>query len=331
MRKPRVLYVDPYPTAHSETYISGEAAWLRENGAEIAFWARGPRVAPGPDDERLPGSLAEAIAKFQPDVLHLYAHLRPVAVGAFANDVLFPTGVPVTIRGHSYGFDPEVLPRLKDAARIWLFPQHAATTDQGNVEALPVSYNTKLYFVPDTRDATVVRAGAARAGKGMEEFLRIAALCPSVKFVLVATGADSDYLYALKQKASSNTIVHLHVPADQAAAILRRARICLRGHDVNSHAYGMPISIAEAMGAGIPVVARAAEPNSPSRFGPEDYVGDAGFFYRTEEEAADLVQRIMAWSADERAAAQQRALVQARRYRNDVVLPRMAEVWRSLI
>lgn len=332
MRQPRVLFVDPYPRAYCETYISSEAAWLKKNGVNIASWSRGERVTPGVDDDRILGSLAEACAAFNPDILHLYAHLRPAEVVSFVRAELLPTGRPFTIRGHGYGFDTETIPELHEAARIWLFPHHAAALGaQDNVEVLPVSYDPTLYFPPDTRNPVVVRAGAARAGKGLEGFLRVAALCPSVAFVLIVTGADSDYLYGLAHQATANVTVHMHLPAAKAAEIVRHARVCLRGHDLNSHSFGMPISLAEAMGAGLPVVVRAADPASPSRFGPEEYVSDAGFLYRTEEEAAEIVERVMHWSVAERADAEQRALARARLYRADVVLPRMVEVWRELI
>lgn len=325
----RVLCVDPHPTAHSETYISSEMAWMQRHGVEVGFWAKGGRFAPGPAVRAVSGPLMQAVVTFRPNVLHFYTHVHPDTVEPFINDLL-STGLPVTIRGHSYGFNVSVYQQLRAVARIWLFPHHAALVEQENVEPLPVTFDQMLYY-PEEPERRVVRAGAARPGKDVEGFLRVATLCPSVPFVLIVTGADTAYLETVQAQAPANVRVHLHLPHASAAALMRRSWVCLRSHDTLAHAYGMPISIAEAMGSGLPVIARAADPESPSRFGPESYIGDAGFYYETHEEAAQLVRQIIEWPRETWNAARNRSLKQAEKYRPDAVLPRVLQVWNELI
>jgi len=294
---------------------------MRKRGVEVKLWSELLRHAPGPADATsVPGTLSEAVAAFKPHVLHFCAHMSPTDVEPFANKLL-ETGVPVTIRGHSIGFSVEHYRRLRDVERIWLFPHHAAQIEQRNIESLSVSYDSALYY-PATPGRSVVRAGAAKAGKDLEGFLRVARLCADVDFTLIVTGSDDDYLHELAVQAPKNVTLHRHVPPAATAALVRQARVCLRGHDIQGHPYGMPISIAEALGAGLPIVARAG--------GPEKYVADAGMFYRTDEEAAAFVSDVMSWPAERWQEARARSLARAQRFDADLVLPRILYVWRHL-
>ena len=85
----------------------------------------------------------------------------------------------------------------------------------------------------------------------------------------------------------------------------------------------MPISIAEALGCGLPVIARS---------GPEarDYIGRSGQFYDTVEEAAQLVQGTIGWSRSEWDWARVAALQDATRYTADANLPQVLAHWGDL-
>lgn len=326
---PRVLCIDA-PIAYSETYTLTEIAWLRANGMEIALWMSGPRGAPGPTlGIELGGSLTDAITAFRPHVLHRWTHANPNVERETLRDIA-QRGLPFTIRGHSHGFSVPLYRELSTTAtRIWLFPHHVELVSQDNVEALPAVYDPTLFY-PEPPQDYVVRAGACRPGKDIEGFLRVAALAAPIEFVLIVTGADTHYIEAVVRRASSNVTVYTHLPQHKAAAIVRRARICLRSHDPRAHAYGMPVSIVEALGAGIPIVARAADPGEAARFGPETFVGDAGVFYRTEEEAAQLVADVFSWSATQHAHARKKAVERAQAFRTDRVLPRVLAAWQAL-
>lgn len=305
---------------------------MQRHGVEIGFWAADERYAPGPtayETHEVKGSLAQAVETFRPDVMNIYAHVHPTEVEELAQEAL-RLNVPLTIRGHSFGFNVAVCHRLRSIARLWLFPHHAELVDQENVEPLTVSYDPALYFPEEPAERFVIRSATARTGKDLEGFLRVATQCPSIPFVLIVTGGDNVYLEHLAALAPPNARLHFNLDMAAAAAIVRRGWVCLRSHDLDSHSYGMPVSIVEAMGAGLPIITRSGDPDSAARFGPEGYVGDAGLYYRTDEEAAKLVQEVIGWSRERWDQARLVSLKQADQYRADVVLPRMLAVWTGL-
>jgi glycosyltransferase involved in cell wall biosynthesis len=306
-----------------------EIAWLRAHNIEIALWTSGPRAAPGPTlGIELGGTLTEAVAAFKPDIMHRWTHANP-NVERVTAETIGQLGVPFTIRGHSHGFSVPLYRGLKSAARIWLFPHHAELVKQDNVESLPATYDPALFY-PEPPQEYVVRAGACRPGKDIEGFIRVAVLAPSIKFVLIVTGSNVRYIDAIVQQAPANVTVHVHLPRHEAARIVRRARLCLRSHDTRGHTYGMPVSIVEALGAGLPVIARRADRAEAARFGPETFIGDAGLLYQTEEEAAQLVQEVFSWPVEQYREARKRALARASGWRTDLILPRIQAVWREL-
>lgn len=327
----RVLYAYAYPIPYSETYARVELTWMRAAGVDVHLWAASNQNVPSyplNTYETVGGPIEAVIDTFHPDVIH--THRIDTAIGVCK--VARARKIPLTIRGHSVDFDESRYRKLGDVARIWLFPHFAELLhDQANIESLPVAYDPKLAF-PEEPDARryVMRTGFGNSNKDVGGFVDVARLCPTIPFELVLTGPYEDYLSAIRKSAPANMCVRDGLTNEDAAEIVRRAWVCLRGHDVNAHPYGMPISIAEALGAGLPVVARSALPTSPSRFGPEKYIGDAGFTYRTKEEAATRVQEIVGWSRERWDEARNRSISRSQAYRTDIVLPRILTVWNEL-
>lgn len=335
----RVLVASLHPVPYCETYIRSEIDWLELQDVEFSWWAQCPatqRGYPSPEHALVGGLVSAAVERFKPDLVHVFK--LNTAADVLAEGI--NKKLPVTVRGHSIDFSVPRVRLLKAASRVWLFPHHAAwVCDQQNVEVLPVAYDPQRHY-PLTASATsspyVVRAAyGAPWGKGLDEFVEIARLCPDTVFKLavvpVGLPEHDRMLSELLNTAPRNVVVSFNLTNEDAAALVRKAKVCLRGHDPNSHAYGMPISIAEAMGAGLPIIARAGDEDTAAQLGPESFIGDAGFFYKTIEEGANLVREIMAWSPElYESHRQRRVLPRARLYRNDVVLPRVLDVWRSL-
>ena len=301
--------------------------WMRSQKVDVVFWSPEGRKAPGaPVEGELQGGTLEAVlAEVQPDIVHThkidFAHALP------------PLPVPLTVRGHICDFCVPYYESMERAARIWLFPHLAELLSVPNVEPLPAIYDTKLFFASEPQEPRyVVRLGVGNGYKDIEGFLVVARLCPEIPFVLALTGANpNNYIEHIAERAPPNMTLHRDLSNADAAELMKRAWVCLRSHDVNAHAYGMPVSIAEAMGSGLPIIARAADPDSPSRFGPEDFAGDAGFYYQMHEEAAQLVRQIIEWPRETWNAARLCSLMQAERHRPDKVLPRVLQAWRELI
>jgi hypothetical protein len=327
----RVLYASAYPLPYSESYTHTEIRWMQAQGVDVRLWAKSKANAPGyplAAHETVGGSIGRVIDEFRPHVIH--SHRVDSALAALPVAVKY--SIPLTVRGHSVDFAESDYRKLTGAARIWLFPHMAVLfPDQPNVEAMTVAYDSTLFYPeePDPR-RYVVRAGFCNTNKDVEGFLAVAKLCPGVAFELVVTGPYREFIEEVERTAPPNVRVHKTLTNEETAAIVRKAWVCLRSHDTTAHAYGMPISIAEAMGAGLRVVARAGDPSSPARFGPEDYIGGAGFVYRTSEAAAWAMRQTVGLSRADWEDARKCSLVRALRYRADVVLPRMLDVWLDL-
>jgi glycosyltransferase involved in cell wall biosynthesis len=312
--------------------MSTDLDWLAAHGVEFAWWTQIERIPAGdvlPKRLIVGGRVEDAIDRFKPDLIHVFkippAHVvLPVAI---------EHKLSMTVRVHSIDFSVPGVHALAKADRVWVYPEHTKWFTQPNVEALPVAYDP-TYFFPDANASVpyVVRAGSGAPGKGLEEFVEIAKLCPDIPFVLIVTRTKhEEYLRSVFASATNNLFVHWDLSNTASANLVRRARVCLRGHDPHSHTYGMPISIVEALGAGLPVIARAGDEDTAAQTGPEELLGDAGFFYHTAEEGADLVREIMAWSPELYQRHREiRALPRARLFRNDVVLPRVLAVWQEL-
>jgi glycosyltransferase involved in cell wall biosynthesis len=327
----RVLYVSAYPLPYSESYTHTEIRWMQAQGVDVRLWAKSRANAPGyplAAHETIGGSVSTVINEFKPHVIHSHRVDSALAVWPTAD----MRGIPLTIRGHSVDFAERDYRKLTGAARIWLFPHMAVLfPDQPNVEAMPVAYDSTLFYPeePDPR-RYVVRAGFCNTNKDVSGFMAVAQLCPTLAFELIVTGPYREFIEEVEAAAPPNVRMHKTKTNEEAAAIVRKAWVCLRSHDTGAHAYGMPVSIAEAMGAGLPVVVRARDPYGTARFGPEDYVGTAGCLYQTHVEGARFVHEAVGWARARWEKVRTETVMQAARYRADVVLPRMLDTWLDL-
>jgi glycosyltransferase involved in cell wall biosynthesis len=210
-------------------------------------------------------------------------------------------------------------------SRIWAFPHFSADVAHPKVQPLPPCYASEHFFPgePDESARQILRAGTALPGKGWEEFLEIARQCPEIRFAAALAVPDTRYADALVAAAPSNIRFYRDLQRDECAELMRSSWACLRAHDPASHRYGMPISIAEALGCGLPVIARRA-PEA------EAYIGAAGTYYSTLEESIAIVRDIVSWSRARWESARTLALSQARLYTADANLPRVLAHWREI-
>ncbi len=322
----RILYaLEDYPVI-SETYVETEIDYFLSQGIEIAAWCR--RLDPTRPPWRIPvfeGPLKSIVRVWKPQAVHV--HWFPIVPNVLVENV----GVPITVRGHSFEFSPGVVRGYAFDQRIsavFLFPhlvdQVFHGTDSGCVLPLPCAFSEQLFY-PDFKELkTVVRATAGLASKDVESFLDTAKLCPEAKFTLITSRPKEDggYLANLlgrNDSMGSPVRILVDVPREEAARIVRGSEICLRSNNPTGHPFGMPISIAEAMGAAaIPVVRNHAAARS--------YVGDAGLYFDTVPEAVARIREIL---ADAKFAGHLRALSidRAKQYASGVVLPKIIEVW----
>lgn len=322
----RVLFlVDCFPTI-SESYIRVELEYAVSNGVEIAVAAEkavgnGYPVPPGVKVFYGHDSIEQAKKAFEPDLIHV--HWANIAHRAYA------LGLPVTVRGHSFEWSPK-LSRLVAAQpemkKLFVFPgQFSKLAPSPKIASMPVAYSHYRFTDAGTPKRPIVfRAAAGLPGKGFEEFLEIAQRVRRMidcEFVLATSTPTPVYiahLVALNERLGCPVQLLMNLSHEECADWMREAKVVLRGHDPASHPYGMPVSIAEGMASGCIVVAKEC---------PEaiDYIGNAGFFYKTLDEGVQ--KTIDALKAE---WPRQCSLERAKLYRDDVVLPSLVAAWKEI-
>lgn len=325
----RVLYVlGNYPKI-SETYVAAEINFMTNQGVQVEVWSKreGTPCMEAPVPVHRGGFLA-ALREVRPDVVHVHylivGDAEILAAGA--------EGVPVTIRGHSYDFtEANVQARLKCpyVRRIYLFPHFAARFGgERRVMQLPVAYDSNRYsLLPASQKDKhlVLRTCAAKPTKGITDFLRVSALCPEFRFVLLANTVGDGWIATLREMVKTVGRVELRedVPNDIAAMWTRRAGVYLDTNDPKGHSFGMPISVAEAMATGSAVFIRGSREAT-------DYVGDGGWLYWNVEEAAARIRDTASWTSDQWKETGRRAFARAQNFADRNVLPAVLEDWRGI-
>lgn len=325
----RILYLLwNYPQI-SETYIAAEIAFAQKCGVEVHVWSQinyHPNLAPQCMVHR--GSLAEAIAAVGPDLIHI--HYLVVAKRHLHE---LPPGIPVTIRGHSFDWNLNLAKEMGDnqnVKRLYLFP-HFSTAMGGHQKAfaLPVAYDTTLHPPAVCKDRKlVIRLAAGLPTKSLDDVLAVANRCPEFKFILGISRAGGgeqfvEQITRLNGYVKDRVQILVDLIPQIAADINRRAGIYLYTHDVKGHAFGMPISIVEAMATGSYVLSF----DTPAA---RSFIGEGGAFYRNPEEAAKLIRDTTAWTEAEWSRISETAIQRATCFRDDVVLSHLVQDWRSL-
>jgi GT2 family glycosyltransferase/glycosyltransferase involved in cell wall biosynthesis len=326
--RPRVLYALEYEPTLSESYIQAELACARHWGVEIEIWAE--NAAPAPCPTGVPvhrGRLRDVIERMRPHVVHVHHLHRGLRYLPDAR----AAGAAMTVRGHGVEFDRGLVDELAAAygvERVYVFPHQATPFGQAQpkLRAMSVAFDADRYRPAPRKDPRlVVRASLAAPAKGLATFIRLAARFRSHRFVLFACKSIGypDHLDELRELSRSlGDPVDLRVdrPYAEVEAVVGDAAVYLHSPTLEDP-YGMPISIAEAMATGCWVIARRC-PEA------EAYVGDAGAFYETEDEAAGLIAQSASWPEEEWRNVRRRSVERAfGQFAADVVLRPLLDDW----
>jgi glycosyltransferase involved in cell wall biosynthesis len=157
----------------------------------------------------------------------------------------------------------------------------------------------------------------------VEAFGKVAALRPAWTLKIFGGGPDRKVLETLIRQKGLSARIFLMGPSSSIDAELRRASICA----VSSRSEGFPMSIVEAMTAGVPVVSFDC-PTGPSEIIRD---GQDGFLVPPEDTAA-LAARLIRLIDDEglRKRFGARARENVAQYRLDVIGDRWNSLFRSL-
>lgn len=313
----------------SETYVSAEIAFLVRSGIDVKVWA--PMVRTSEAQNQVPvyrDGLLDAVRDFKPDIVHVH-HMTSALT---THRSLEGLKIPMTVRAHSFDFSPSIATQvlgLANVERIYLFPHLARQVPHSKVVALPVAFDSIRYpgAAHDKDRRLALRLGAGLPTKRLGDFFRVAELCPEFRYVAGIASCDSEGHVAEELRRTypkSRVSIFKNVAWDAAAQLTRRAGVFVHTYDANCHAFGMPISIAEALSTGSIVFTR-------DTMAAREFMGDAGLYYTTPDEVAGTMRQVLGWSNDQWARQIERSAMQAALYRDHVVLPRLIHDWEQIL
>lgn len=329
----KVLYLlNEYPQL-SESYIRAEIDYVRSMGVQVKVWSGG--ASPCRYQDSAPFVIGvptwKEIQEERPDVVHVhYVHTALARLPEIER-----SGVPLTVRGHSFDYQPERVNKLLDSKalkNLFLFPQFAENHPEPRVEAMTCAADSRFYrWESEEKEWDLVyRAGAGIPGKDLETFVRVAKLCNKqhrferLRFALFVTTQHPETataLLRLNESLGYPAEIHVDRQHEEIARVARRAGQCFRSHDPQSHPYGMPQGIAEAMMSGCRIVARN---------GAQEFIGDAGACFSSDEMAAEMLLDPLTWTDNERYLASMAATEQGMRYETSHVLVPLLAAWDKL-
>lgn len=300
-RKPRVLYLlQEYPQV-SETYIANEleALWpscdiriVARTQASAAYKDHFPfTIVPREEREALDAFAGD----FRPDLIH--AHYLHNAVTA--HNLACRLGASFTVRLHSF----DVLAPLPEVRRMAIaaingpacagaltFPFTmerllAAGANPAKLHAAPPVMRIDRFLDRSPNGTAIMNTGAALPKKNMEAFIDLAATMPSRRFNLYAMGYDVSVLKAYNMsRGNPVTLVRPVEPRAMPAEYKKHAWLVYTASaEINT--VGWPMAIAEAQASGVGVLMQEIRPDL------REWVGPAGYLFRTIEEAAAIVSR----------------------------------------
>lgn len=324
----KVLYALWNYPQYSETYIAAEISYALRSGVEVEVWSmecRHPAIKPPVKVHR--GSLADAIAAAKPDIIHIHYLVYTLQV----IDQI-PERLPVTVRGHSFDWDLgrlDTVSKIRKVKKIFLFPHFAALTKNKKAIALPVAYDSRLHVPSHEKDGRqVIRLAAGLPTKGLMKIFAIAKGCPDHKFTLVLSSAGGAEGFAQSVAESKERPENVEVLSDisEVDAVRRNAEagIYLDTYDPAGHAFGMPISIVEAMATGSFVLAE----RHPDAIG---YVGTGGMMYHDVNEAIRMIRDSESFMPTAWTALAGNAMDWAKKFQDKNVLPVLIEEWKRLL
>lgn len=317
----------------TETYMKTEVeAVMRRH--EVQIVGREPVDLPDPEHqpfEFLPDvrDVLNAIRAFKPKVLH--GHYLTTAAEML--DLAERSGVPFTLRAHSFdGLRPPGRPEPRHLAGLAGILSHELClgvvafpftlplleglgVPRAKLRAAPPVVNFDLFHDRGPNGEGVMNTGACLPKKRMTDFLEVAARVPGRAFNLHPMGYATPALEAENRARGGPVAIHPPVPFRRMPEVYKRHRWLLYTASFNLGTVGWPMAVAEAQAAGVGVCIAGLRPDL------EDYLGGAGFTYRSLEEAAEIVAGPFPEDLRER------GFENARRCGIDAHLPVLTDLW----
>lgn len=351
--KPRILVVVTSFPQVSQTYIKVELEALRRAYDVYVASLVPPDLSYATDQphERADGirRLIEIVRAFRPHVLHTH-WLRNAAT---LHWVAERTGVPFTIRGHSFdvleprggrGVVPALKHRIKHLARgrlayapsyvdesvryvngkyclgLLAFPfarprlTALGMRDDRIVDCYPV-IDFERFHDRSPNGPGVMNVGAASPKKKMADFIDLASRFDDRPFNIYAMGYQSARLAEYNRRAGSPARVMEAVHPDRMPAEYKRHQWLVYTGEPAINTVGWPLAVAEAQAAGTGVCMANLRPDLA------EFVGGAGYLF----DSIDEVSRIIAEPPPE--VMRERGFEQARKSDIHAHLHRLTGLW----
>jgi hypothetical protein len=311
--KRRALYLLFHYPSTSEAYVEAEIRAVSDSyDVDIVVIDRKwPGVVPYrhhspfvaiPDEHEIERRIRDT----QPHVLHSHRLFMVPLLDRLSRR----TGTPFTVRSHSLDTIPSPDPRV--AGWLAQAPQvlGAATPSERclGILAFPFvranleSWNVPPHKIHDCRPVLdyarfhnagsngpdVIHCGPYMPKKRMEDYLILASRVATRRFALYALpsrGHDLAPLHRMNGALGNPVVIRDPVEPDEMPAEYRKHEWMVYTADHIFKNVGWPASAAEAQAAGGGVCIAGIRPDL------RDYVGEAGYLYRTLEEAADIISR----------------------------------------
>lgn len=310
--RPRVLYIlGQYPQL-SETYIETE---LRAVADEFAVKIISMTEVGGANNSyknHLPfevisdfEGILQAARSFKPDVLHGHwlVHLETLAAIAEKLDL------PFTMRAHSFDTLPGIDQR--PGVKQWFSRCQGVLSSIGQqdrllgVLAFPFSrrflescglpadkvidcfpcLDYQRFFDPSENGRAVMNTGACIPKKRMVDFLALAKQVPELEFDTYPVSYEVENFTQLNGQMGYPVRLSKPVEPEAMGAVYKAHRWLVYTACPIYNSVGWPVSIAEAQASGTAVIMADIRPDL------EQYIGGAGFLYRSIEQVKKLIRQ----------------------------------------
>lgn len=330
--QPRVLYAMwQYPQL-TQSYVETEIRAVRKLGVHVEVWAETDVAVAHDTEVRIhKGTIEEAIKKVNPQIVH--THWLHIAQNY--EPMLEANNLPVTVRAHGFEMTPELvyaLNRSRTIRKVFLFPDQMEQLRyrSDKLKQITAAFNENLYAPYFKKDRKLVlRVGASLWSKGYEQMMETALLCPDHEFLLILGTASLreyvvDEIVELNRKFGSPVKILHNIQPAEIKEIVKRAGIYMHTFR-QDEPFGMSISIAESMATGAVILGY-------DRPEVRNYAGDAGFYFSSPEQAAELIKSTCLWSESDWQAAFCRSVDRAHsNFRSQDVFKTVVSAWQELL
>ncbi len=296
--------VKNYPQL-SQTYIKSELKAVMQNHEVSIIATSTPNVKDSEALEFQQVSEEEEIIRqveaFQPDIIHSHY----LVLAELISRVSLKTGVPFTIRAHSFdalknNLNNKIPAHIENLARylntdlckgVLIFPftrdllvAEGKVDSSKLVDTVPV-VDVNAFYNESQNGDFIMNTGACIPKKEMQTFVKLSQLLPEQTFNLYGLGHDIDKIYKLNQEIGGSVNFIPPVPYSQMPREYKKHKSMVYTANMDIKTVGWPMAALEAMASGTMVYMPRIRPDI------ENYIGDAGYVYENIEEIADQLKR----------------------------------------